>query len=164
MRRKYQIKFKNYCVSFIVSCPETSASRHVFVSSPFLTPSICPADLLLVAMVIFLASPSSWYSQPHSPCLALLPLVSLFSLPFSFSADPSLLPRGLLSLHPSFPEPFSTKTSRCSLTEPVSYPWGVNADTYPPMLTAGQSEHLWGLPSPAPPGTNTNAQLTQMVV
>ena len=114
--------------------------------------------------------------------LALLPLISLFSplsyaawssVSFSFSADPSLLCRGLLSLMPadssalhlSFPESFSTKTSCCLLIEPVAFLWGGNAGTcHPPTVTAGQSEHSWGLSSPAPPGTNTNAQLTQIVM
>lgn len=137
-----QIKVKNHCISFRASCAETSAGRRAVVSShysPFLTPWICPADMLLVAVAIFLASSSSWYSSVILLSLALLPLVSLISfrlfalltLAFPFSADP-LLPGGFLyltpldsgTLHLSFAEPFSMKTSRCPLTKPVPLPAG----------------------------------------
>lgn len=178
-------KFKNHCISFIVSCPETSAGRRAFVSScysPFLTPSGCPADLLLVALAIFLAPSSSWYSQPRSPlpCFptSALPLPSslrlsaLLTLPSPCSADPSLLPKGPPCSHArrfQRPPPF---LSRSLLREDLPLP---SCRTCPlptgwerqPLSPSGSDSRtagpLQGLPSPAPPGTDTNAQLTQLV-
>lgn len=145
----HPIKFKNYCISFRVSCLETTAGRQIFVINCcclFPTPLIYPADLWLAAITIFLACPSSLYSQPHSsfpllPLFSLLVWLALLTLPFSFSAGLSLLPRTLTpadswTFHLSFPELFSTKTSHCPLTEPV--PPHRLGTCHPPRVTAGK--------------------------
>lgn len=130
----HQIKCKNYCVSFRASCLETTAGRHVSVISCcclFPAPPICPVDLWLVATNIFLASSSSLYSQSHSffPCFAIsllsLRLPILFTLPFSFSAGPSLLPRTLMLI----PEPSIFPFLNSSLQRP---PTALSLNLSPP--------------------------------
>lgn len=106
----HQIKFKNYCVSFRVSCLETTAGRHVFViscCSLFPTPSICPADLWLVAFTILHALPVCIPSL-IPPSRALPPLFSLlgcwlFSLCLFLSVQAFFYSLGLSCL--LIPEP-----------------------------------------------------------
>lgn len=108
--------------------------------SPFLTPSICLADLLLVSVAICVVTSSSWYFQFHPPLLCFatsgLSLISsllrvgsshsafLFQCFQSFASESSPFSSPFShadssTLYLSFSECFSTETSHCPHTEPV---------------------------------------------